>query len=124
MPAVGNDMQSATVSCDHRDSMARQPMHFMVSPDHSCLPGHFPGRPLVPGVMLIEQVLDAIVSQHGPVSGWRLPQVKFVQPLLPGQRARIELNRLDPAVARWRFRVLRDDAAGPTLLASGEVVAM
>jgi acyl dehydratase len=50
----------------------------------------------------------------------RLPQVKFVEPLLPGEVADIVLERLDPqqARARWRFRVLR----GETLLASGDVV--
>jgi len=50
----------------------------------------------------------------------RLPQVKFVRPLLPGEAARIELEALDTAVdaaPRWRFRVLHGDAT----VATGEV---
>ncbi|HJW47709.1 MAG TPA: hypothetical protein VJ484_14650 [Lysobacter sp.] len=91
-------------------------MSFVITPDHPSLPGHFPGRPLVPGVVLLDRVIAAIEAQHGPLGPVRLPQVKFVLPLLPGESARIEL---DGATPRWRFRVLR----GETLLATGEVVA-
>ncbi len=91
-------------------------MEFAVPHDHPALPGHFPGHPVVPGVVVLDHVLDAVEAAHGPLGGaLRLPQVKFVQPLLPGQPARIELDGTAP---RWKFRVLRAD----TLLASGEVV--
>ena len=80
-----------------------------IAPDHPSLPGHFPGRPLVPGVL----ILDAVAMHCGGVPQ-RLPQVKFVAPLLPGESARIEIDRDG---ARARFRVLRGD----TLLASGEM---
>lgn len=93
---------------------------FAIPQDHLCLPGHFPGRPIVPGVVVLDQVLAAIEARHGALGPLRMPQVKFVQPLLPGEEARIELEpQLDAAPPRWRFRVLRDDA----LLASGEVRA-
>lgn len=92
-------------------------MQFSIPSDHPSLPGHFPGRPIVPGVVLIERVLEAIETTHGPLGTLRLPQVKFAQPLQPDEIARIEL---DGAAPRWRFRVLRGD----TLLASGEVVSM
>jgi 3-hydroxymyristoyl/3-hydroxydecanoyl-(acyl carrier protein) dehydratase len=91
-------------------------MEFEITPDHPSLPGHFPGRPLVPGVVLLERVLAAIETTNGPLGPLRLPQVKFVQPLLPGERARVELEGAAP---RWRFRVVRGDV----VLASGEVVA-
>ena len=93
-------------------------MSFALPPDHPCLPGHFPGRPLVPGVVLLDEVVAAIEAGHGQLGPLRLPQVKFVQPLLPGQAARVELEGAAP---RWRFRVLRE--ADAVLLASGEVVA-
>ncbi|MET1023908.1 MAG: hypothetical protein ABWX87_06325 [Pseudoxanthomonas sp.] len=93
-------------------------MEFAVPHDHPALPGHFPGRPIVPGVLVLDHVLDAVQASHGPLrGGLRLPQVKFVQPLLPGETARIVLNGVAP---RWRFQVLRGDI----LLASGEVVAV
>lgn len=91
-------------------------MKFTISPDHPSLPGHFPGRPVVPGMVVLEHVLEAIETAHGPLGALRLPQVKFVQPLLPGETATVLLEGDAP---RWRFRVLRDGV----LLASGEVVS-
>ena len=90
-------------------------MDFIIPADHPSLPGHFPGRPLVPGVVVLERVVEAIERTHGALRPLRLPQVKFLQPLLPGEVARIEL---DGAAPRWRFRVLRE----ATLIASGEIV--
>lgn len=89
---------------------------FRIDHDHPGLPGHFPGRPLVPGVVVLDRVFDAIESTHGPLGALTLPQVKFMQSLLPGETATVELDGASP---RWRFRVLR----GATLIASGECVA-
>jgi 3-hydroxyacyl-[acyl-carrier-protein] dehydratase len=89
-------------------------MPFAIAPDHPSLPGHFPGHPVVPGVVVLEQVLAEIERALGALGPLRLPQVKFVQPLLPGESAEIELTGEAP---RWKFRVLRGD----TLIASGEV---
>ena len=91
-------------------------MHFTISPDHPSLPGHFPGKPIVPGVVLLERVIEAIEAAHGPLPPLRLPQVKFMQPLLPGESADVHLEGSAP---RWRFRVTRAEV----LLASGEIVA-
>ena len=89
-------------------------MQFVVASSHPCLPGHFPGRPLVPGVVILDRVLAAIERDHGALGPLRLPQVKFLRPLLPGEAANVVLEGAAP---RWRFRVLR----GADLIASGEV---
>ena len=96
-------------------------MHFVVDPSHPSLPGHFPGAPVVPGVLVLERVVAAIEAVHGPLGALRLPQVKFLQPLLPGEQAVVELAEIvsQGEAPRWRFRVSRGDA----LIASGEVVA-
>lgn len=78
-------------------------MEFTIAADHPCLPGHFPGHPLVPGVVILEQVLVAI-AQHTGVEAQRvrLGQVKFIAPLLPGQPATVAVEYTAP---RWRFSV-------------------
>ena len=91
-------------------------MRFTVATDHPALPGHFPGHPVVPGVVVLEHVVAAIEAQAGALPALRLPQVKFVAPLLPGEPADITLSGGD---GRWRFRVARGDV----LVATGEVVA-
>lgn len=116
---------------------APDPLRFAIPADHPCLPGHFPGRPVVPGVVMLDRVFAAIEAAEAgliadlvaapaaaPSPARRLPQVKFVQPLLPAQAARIELERLSSpdAAPRWRFRVLRE--ADGALLASGDVHAI
>ncbi len=98
---------------------------FMIAHDHPSLPGHFPGRPIVPGVVVLDRVIAAIEAAHGGMGALRLPQAKFLQPLLPGETARIDIEPIvvDAAAtdvpSRWKFRVLRGDVA----IASGEVQA-
>ncbi|MGH8082364.1 MAG: hypothetical protein ACREP7_17440 [Lysobacter sp.] len=92
-------------------------MQFAIAADHPCLPGHFPGRPLVPGVVLLERVIEAVEAAHGPMPGLRLPQVKFLRPLLPERTAEVQLETV--GAGRWRFRVLESGE----ILASGEIVA-
>ena len=91
-------------------------MQFIIAADHPSLAGHFPGRPIVPGVVVLDRVVEAIEAAHGALPPLRLPQVKFLKPLLPGQLASVQLQGQAP---RWRFRVLHGDV----LLASGEIVA-
>ena len=90
---------------------------FSVPHEHPALPGHFPDHPVVPGVLVLDQVLSLLEQFHRPLAGLRLPQVKFLQPLLPGQQARVELSVRGPA--SWRFQVVRGD----TVLVTGDIIA-
>jgi 3-hydroxyacyl-[acyl-carrier-protein] dehydratase len=95
--------------------MPRLDALFVIGHAHPALPGHFPGQPVVPGVVILDQVLALLTSAYGVDTGWLdLPQVKFAEPLLPGQIARIET---DIEADRARFRVLRDS----TVVASGSL---
>lgn len=86
---------------------------FRVAADHPSLPGHFPGSPLVPGVMLLEQVALALRAWRGERLA-RVQDAKFVAPLLPDQNAQVTLTDMQ---GRVRFEIRRDDE----LLARGTV---
>ena len=55
---------------------------------HPALPGHFPGRPIVPGVLLLDAVMQA--AGPGPCLGL-LRRAKFLAPVLPGDEVEIAL---------------------------------
>lgn len=88
---------------------------FRIPPDHPCLPGHFPGQPVVPGVVVLDEVLALVRAEFGERRLSRMPQVKFAMPLLPEQDTVVEF---EPRGDRLRFRVVRGD----DLIASGEMV--
>jgi 3-hydroxymyristoyl/3-hydroxydecanoyl-(acyl carrier protein) dehydratase len=84
---------------------------FRVAMDHPSLPGHFPGSPLAPGVLLLEQVALALREWRGERLA-RVLDAKFVAPLLPEQEAKITLTA---ANGRVRFEIRHDEV----LLARG-----
>ena len=70
---------------------------------HPALPGHFPGEPLVPGVVLLEQVALALRAWRGQRLG-RVLEAKFAAPLLPEETATLRLTAADGARARFEIR--------------------
>jgi 3-hydroxyacyl-[acyl-carrier-protein] dehydratase len=83
----------------------RQPLS--VAADHPALPGHFPGSPVVPGVLLLAQVLDAADQWLGEaVQPLRLRQAKFPAPWLPGMQV---LATLERDARLLRFAVTAND---------------
>jgi 3-hydroxyacyl-[acyl-carrier-protein] dehydratase len=93
---------------------------FCIASDHPALPGHFPGHPLVPGVVLLEQVAIALRAWRGERLA-RIVEAKFVAALLPDEPACVRLTpatvATDDAAVRIRFEIFRAD----TLLARGMV---
>lgn len=71
---------------------------------HPSLPGHFPGQPVVPGVVLLDRVAAAL-ERAGAGCFVRIGVVKFSAPLLPGQDADLVATR---AGTRVRFRIERE----------------
>jgi 3-hydroxyacyl-[acyl-carrier-protein] dehydratase len=57
----------------------------VIRADHPTLPGHFPDAPLVPGVVILDEVLAALMDwrEHSQLTGIRT--VKFLAPLKPEQ---------------------------------------
>jgi 3-hydroxyacyl-[acyl-carrier-protein] dehydratase len=56
-----------------------------ISADHPSLPGHFPGTPIVPGVVILDEVLAALTEWREDSYPTVINAVKFLVPLKPGQ---------------------------------------
>lgn len=69
--------------------------------DHPCLAGHFPDRPIVPAVLLLELVAEAAREVIGPLRIAVVRSAKFVVPLSPSQRMDIHLD-WDASAIRFR----------------------
>lgn len=86
-----------------------------IASTHPALPGHFPGRPIVPGVVLLDRIASAIERARGERLA-KIASVKFLAPLLPDEDAEL---RVACDGARVRFRVDRDGV--PILRGEGEL---
>ncbi|MBU1440002.1 MAG: AMP-binding protein [Gammaproteobacteria bacterium] len=77
--------------------------------DHPAFAGHFPGQPLVPGALLLSQVLEALRSV--PALSARLgarptlAAAKFLSPVRPGSELVIDLTPETGAARGVRFEV-------------------
>jgi 3-hydroxymyristoyl/3-hydroxydecanoyl-(acyl carrier protein) dehydratase len=67
--------------------------NLQIAVDHPAFAGHFPGRPIVPGVVLLDEALRAIAAAEGfSACAWKLGSAKFVRPVGPGE----------PLLLRWQ----------------------
>lgn len=101
--------------------MTTTQFEFTVEQQHPALPGHFPGQPIVPGVLLLDHVLGGVNAALGrPVQV--LQQVKFAAALLPDETARVSFDA-DGSQVRFSVHTLRDGErvtlAGGSLLLAG-----
>lgn len=85
---------------------------------HPALDGHFPGRPVVPGVLILD-CLAAALEARGCAPIAAVVQAKFLAPLAPDEAAELAC---EPAGGELRFRVERGGEAiaeGRLRLAAG-----
>lgn len=91
---------------------------FTVEASHPALAGHFPGRPIVPGVLLLDHVIQRLRACTGRTVT-HLPRVKFTATLKPQERACVQLQLRESAVS---FRITASRAGQQQLIAEGTAV--
>jgi 3-hydroxyacyl-[acyl-carrier-protein] dehydratase len=88
----------------------------IITKDHPALPGHFPGSPVVPGVIVLDEVIQTLKDCYGHalvVTG--LPAVKLSFPLRPEEPLLISIEPEGPEMAAFTCRV------SGRLIASGSI---
>ncbi|HTE39650.1 MAG TPA: hypothetical protein VK629_02400 [Steroidobacteraceae bacterium] len=90
-------------------------MQYSVAANHPSLPGHFPGHPLVPGVVLLSFVVDAAAAKVGRAAIRGIRRLKFLHPLSPSQNFRVDIA--EPQAGKVGFRCW----SGEVLLAEGQL---
>ena len=80
-----------------------------ISADHPSLPGHFPGAPLVPGVVILDEVLEALLEWRKGCLLTAIRTVKFLAPLKPGQAFTICFSASDDGGGEVNFSCRVED---------------
>lgn len=79
---------------------------------HPATEGHFPGAPILPGVVLLDEAVRIIERELATGAAcWRISSVKFLSPAAPGEALRLEHERLVGGGVRF------------TILSGGRTVA-
>jgi len=88
-----------------------------VPPEHPAFAGHFPGAPILPGVILLDAALHAITAATGiELDVCEICAVKFLSPARPGEELLIRHSFSASGTIRF------DIVAGMRNIASGSIV--
>jgi 3-hydroxyacyl-[acyl-carrier-protein] dehydratase len=60
-------------------------VEFTIPPQHPALAGHFPGKPIVPGVVILDEVLALVVQAEPARRVSSIVSAKFTAVLAPGE---------------------------------------
>jgi len=73
--------------------------------DHPSTRGHFPGNPIVPAAVLLDEILAAIERVHArPASELVVKWAKFLRPVRPGDALALELTEVAGGDIRFQCR--------------------
>jgi 3-hydroxymyristoyl/3-hydroxydecanoyl-(acyl carrier protein) dehydratase len=98
-----------------------------IGADHPSLAGHFPDHPVVPGVVMLGEIMNAIREMAKVnIEFVGMPSAKFMSPLNPGEPLTIMLDQQGDGTMEFtcttgsrliasgclRYRIVADDSTG------------
>jgi len=90
-----------------------------IAADHPAYAGHFPGFPLLPGALLLDEALREIARARGiDLTEWRVASAKFLRIVRPGTA--LTVSHTAAGSPTIRFAIL----SGSATVASGTLSAV
>jgi 3-hydroxyacyl-[acyl-carrier-protein] dehydratase len=68
-----------------------------IAADHPAYAGHFPSFPVLPGAVLLDEVLRAIAGERGgDLNVWQIASAKFLGAVRPGDALQVQFAAQTP----------------------------
>ncbi len=76
-----------------------------ISKDHASYAGHFPGFPILPGAVLLDEALHEIARGRAlDLLEWQVSSMKFLEPVGPGDPLTLEHTVSNGLIIRFSIR--------------------
>jgi len=97
-------------TCERRLKAESRPLTVCIGANHPALAGHFPGNPLVPGVVLLSKVIGLVQTKERIGTRVKaLSGVKFLAHVRPDETLSVTVSPVRPGAIRfgcWRASTL------------------
>jgi 3-hydroxymyristoyl/3-hydroxydecanoyl-(acyl carrier protein) dehydratase len=77
--------------------------------NHPTAAGHFPSNPIIPGVLLLDEVVKAVAGPAHSAGEITIRAAKFFRPVHPGESMQVRWQMLSDGAIKFECR-LADDA--------------
>ncbi len=74
--------------------------------DHPSLKGHFPGNPVIPGVVILNKVLESISAEKS-LKTYRIVSAKFQNPLIPPAVMTVQIT--EQSANRYNYKAMAEE---------------
>ncbi len=87
-----------------------------IAADHPSFAGHFPAFPVLPGAILLDEMLKVIERERGiDLKSWRISAAKFLDAVRPSDSLVLEHDASAPGLIHFTIRVDDRKVASGTL---------
>jgi 3-hydroxyacyl-[acyl-carrier-protein] dehydratase len=85
--------------------------------DHPTAPGHFPSNPIIPGAVLLDEIVAILISPASPDKRIIIRSAKFFRPVRPGDSVNLRWRSVGHTAIGFECWLIRDNA----IAASGTI---
>jgi len=104
---MGKIRQAELEQLIRTQQMQASQQSYCIPATHPCLAGHFPNKPIVPGVVILNYVQQQLLANFPDTQIVTLTQAKFLQPLHPEENFSISLSQ--SAAQHIKFTCTREN---------------